>query len=589
VSLPESPELAAVRRSRAAGDEPLEVPTDGPLSSPDALHAFIEAKYGISIPRRAVCLEHGHCSPMDALYQFVTEQVHGAVWLAPRSGSKTMLSALVMLLNTILRPGTGGIAVGATEMHAKRIYDRLRDLLRMESGGREPQDHPDVRMSIESRTTWENGSVFEIVPSTMQAVNGPHYPVCLFDERELANDDVFEQSRNIAQSTPTKRAQNLITSTMKRAHGAMSKLVAEIRQDEAAGVEPTYRLFVWCWKEVTQNQAHCCRVANPDLPDDQKCNCDRVVKGTREDGSPRTFMDECGGSLARADGFLSLEDMQSRFKTNSRDMWESELCCLRPSTKGVILADWNRTRHGVKNWDPNPEYGPVFGGLDFGGTEPHCYVLVQLLRDEHTVRREGIEIVMPANSLVVFDSLYRAEIGLAELGDRIDALEDKWRTKYPDFRVAARWADSTGSGKVCRQTLAERRPRPIVTKPSTKDVAGSVTQMRELVAENRLFVDLVRAPMLADEIEAWSYKPNSDQPLDDFDHAVSATRYCAFGVRQVMRQNASLRAAKTGSGPAYARQTGYSESPWASSGGIAAPPRSHGVSWQSIRDELDNR
>src|SRR6266508_1637352 len=150
----------------------------------------------------------------------------------------------------------------------------------------------------------------------------------------------------------------------------------------------------------------------------------------------------------------------------------------------------------------------------------------------------------------------------------------------------ARLADSTGSGKVCRQTLAERRPRPIVTKPSTKDVAGSVTQMRELVAENRLFVDLVRAPMLADEIEAWSYKPNSDQPLDDFDHAVSATRYCAFGVRQVMRQNASLRAAKTGGGP-VAPQTGFSTSPWATVPNFDAaaphPFMGGGPTWDDIR------
>src|SRR5207249_155860 len=167
-------------------------------------------------------------------------------------------------------------------------------------------------------------------------------------------------------------AVDLLASAMKFAFGQMAKIIGECREAEGAGLDPPYAVRTWCWREVAASQAHCCRVADPDLPEDERCNCDGIVKGKWDDGSPRTFMDECNGVLARSAGYMSLHDLQRRFRTTTRDSWDSEMSCLRPSGEGLILRDFRAEQHTVTNWTPLG--GMIFQGIDWGGDEPHCIV-----------------------------------------------------------------------------------------------------------------------------------------------------------------------------------------------------------------------
>jgi hypothetical protein len=561
----------------ADGDE-LRMP-----ASESELHGFILERWGYDIPAVAICRERGHVSPMTALWEIFSETVTAGLWLAPRGGSKSFLEAILMMLDSIFRPGVDAVAVAATEAQAGRISDHLRQLLRHESGT-EPEEHPAIARAIDSKIVWRNGCQLEILPSTMKATNGPHTARCYADEIDLMAVDVFEQSRHISQESHGYVAVDLLASTMKFAFGQMAKIIGDCREAEGSGDEPPYQVRTWCWREVAKNVPNC-RCANPDLPEEEKCNCNKVVKGKRDDGSPRTFESECNGALARSAGYMSLHDLQRRFRTTGRDSWDAEMSCLRPSSEGLILRDFRAEQHTVTNW--TPQGGMIFQGIDWGGDEPHAIIWIERLRDEFTFTRNGIEVVMPVGSYVVFDSIYVANIGLDALADRLHEREDKWRAAVPDFRVALRFADETGSGRVCRQTWAERRSRPIITQRVGKDLLGSVKVMTELVGDDMFYVDRVRCPMLIQEIEQWHRKPGSDKPDDVFDHAVSATRYALWGAVRQKRSADKMYGGKTASGE-HRRSTGYGESPWASSldgDGSAAPHPFMGgsLTWDDIR------
>src|ERR1041385_5957066 len=79
----------------------------------DELHQWIKDNLKMDIPRVAVC--EGQKAPFDFLSDIYFERVTSAIAMANRGGSKTMLSAVIHLLNSIYKPGCESLSVGAIE------------------------------------------------------------------------------------------------------------------------------------------------------------------------------------------------------------------------------------------------------------------------------------------------------------------------------------------------------------------------------------------------------------------------------------------------------------------------------------------
>lgn len=209
---------------------------EGPTTD-DELHAWIKRELNIDIPRVAVC--EGHTSPFQFLADLYFRRMTSAVAMANRGGSKTMLVALLHYLSCTFRPGIEACSVGAIEAQARRAYLHMQRFLDIK--GRE-----NLSSNTMVDTRWKNGSRVEVLPGTISAVNGPHPQIVHVDEVELMDPDVFQESRQMSSTNGKYPAQDIITSTRKRGHGPMQKLIDSIKDAESKGLEPPYQLRVWC-------------------------------------------------------------------------------------------------------------------------------------------------------------------------------------------------------------------------------------------------------------------------------------------------------------------------------------------------------
>lgn len=512
----------------------------------DELWDHIKQVYGIEIPRVAVCDDH--VSPFDFLSDIFFERVISAIAVANRGGSKTFISALLHRLFSKFRAGCESATVGAIEQQSLRAYHALLALLKKEVGKPEAtvRDHPDVLKSVQRETSFRNDSKVEVLPGTVPAVNGPHPQKVHADEVELMDPVVFDESRNMSQSKNGIIAQDWITSTRKRAHGPMQKLLNEIIEAKRVGAIPPYEIYTWCIFETSQNVPNC-RIANPNLPEDQKCQCDKVVKGTWDDGSTRKFSDVCRGRLARSQGFAPLSDVHKLFRNNSREVWEAQQECSRPETAGLVLPMFSRERYGIKWYEPDPDNGPIYIGVDFGGTNPHAVNWYQVLNRDvfaysyNQSQDQDPMRLLKAGTRVGFDEVYISEVANTDVARLIWQHNDAWAIKYPNFRHRALFADP--AAKAARLEFA-KYDRPLGSKwMTTRDQKEHIKTVKDLLNSDRFVVDVNRCPMFCDEAEDWHYPKKKEEmiydpeiPVDDFNHCMANWRYTMSNLRTIERR-----------------------------------------------------
>lgn len=514
--------------------------------TPDELHAWVLTNLGVNIPRTAVC--EGHCAPFDFFCDAYFEKTHNALVMANRGGSKTFIVALLHLLNSKFKPGTDSLTVGAVENQARRCYMHLDKLVKKLG----PDEERQIAKSTQTDTLWKTGSRVEILPGTINAVNGPHPQKLHLDEVELFDPEVYQEAMNMPQSrmiegTDTMiKAQVIKTSTRKRGNGLMQEQINEIEEALLNGFKPPTDLYTWCIMETAKGVPNCACL-NPSLPEEQQCPCAGVPKGHWDNGSVRTLKDVCGGRLGKSTGWIPINDVINTFQSVSRPVWEAQQECKRPSNEGLVVPQFSRDRHTIRNWDAVPDYGPIFMSVDFGGTNAHAVNWYQVLRyDVKWHNAHGAEFTIPEGSLICFDGIYRSEIGNLQLAKMIVNRELAWRQRHRSWRVRVRFYDP--QAKAAKLDFARHSPPLRLVFYATREVKEHVKNIVELVDDDKFFVDAERCPDFIDEIESWHYpkqRPgmldDPEKPVDDFDHCMSNFRYCVANLRAIARYNDGKR------------------------------------------------
>ncbi len=527
----------------------------------DELHAWILKNLKMNIPREAVC--DGHQSPFEFISDLYFERVTAAVAMANRGGSKTASSAILHLLNSLYKTGCESLTVGAIEAQSKRAYESLKQFLIVHGGPDvfEPKDHPQIVRTIESETSFKNGSKVEIVPGTMSAVSGPHPQKVHADEQDQMPSDVWEQSRHMSQSKTIQnpdgtetviKAQDWVTSTRQRPFGPMQKLVDEINDAKKQGFKPPWELYTWCVYETGKNVPNC-MVANPDLPEDQHCGCDKIVKGKWDDGTPRRFNEVCKGRLAKSKGFVDLDNIHKRFQSSNQEEWEAQQECSKPETGGMVFKTWDLNRYGIKWYAPTPDLGPIVMGVDYGGgTTPSAVNWYQILAQDTLVygknqaRSEGPMKLLKAGTRVCFDEIYKAETGNIEIAEMILRKEKKYKEKYgKEWKVKWRFGDP--AVPTARFDYARVGVKPIIFV-CTRDIIEQIKTCNSILRDDLFAVDLETVKMFPIEAEAYHY-PNKrsgmeydmEKPVDDFNHTMSNFRYTMENLK-VLEKKGSITA-----------------------------------------------
>lgn len=412
-----------------------------------------------------------------------------------------------------------------------------------------------------------------VVSNTISAVNGPHAPKVHTDEVDIMDYGVYLESRNISQSLSyfvdgpngeqiemTIIAQDWITSTRKSASGLMQKLINDIEESERQGYKPAYKLYTWCFVESAKAVSNC-QVAFPDIPKEMDCGCDKVVNDKWDDGTPRLFVDICKGRLSKPDGFTPITDIHKRFEANDRNTWEAQQECSKPETGGMVFKAFDRTRMAIKWWEPRPEFGMIVQGVDFsGGTNPAAVEWVQILNRD--VRWWGADQaktdypnrLVKAGTKIIFDEIYKAEVGNMEIASMVIDREKGWRKIYPEFDVQFRFVDPSNQDN-------RRDWHAIGLKTHffcTRSIPEQCRTVNDLIKEDLLLFDSTRCIMLPLEMNAYHYPDsrvgmeyNKETPVDDYNHTVSAIRYTIENLKVIDRKGLSKVGLPMSSGGHY--------------------------------------
>lgn len=510
-----------VHRARAAAAKV------GPQTD-DELHAYIKEKWGIHVPRVAVT------PGMDAPFQMIADvyffRETSVIGVANREGSKTTNVAIIHALLARFFPGYEGISAGAIGEQTKRVYNALK-ALNKKFGSDQIEEQQATHIA------WKNGSVVEPKDGTDAQMNGPHSNLLHRDEVELFRRSAFAEADNITKSGITTDGRtipaiDILTTSRKKAHGLLQELLDSVEEARRNGTKAPYRVYTWGVGETIANQPNC-RMApeNQGRPPEELCNCNEYVNGKMHDGSARSLDKVCAGRFFKSDGWRPREpDITKKFMTNSPAMWEAQQECSKPATEGLILGDFSKETHGIRNWVPDPEYGNIYVGIDFGGTNAHAahwYQYVEKMCSAVGYSNEWV--IIPEDSYVVFDEVYSSDIGNNEFADQIKLREIDWKNKIAFFEVTERYADIAANA--ARRDFRKTHGMP-TTWRITREVNEHISMIQRLVSNERLYVDVDRCPMWIQEAEAWQWDDSGDKQLDTFNHAMSDARYAIANIER---------------------------------------------------------
>lgn len=516
----------------------------------EELHAWLITDLGIDVPRVAVC--EGHQDPFSFLADLYFERTEAALLMANRGGSKTFLVAVLHWLNSRFKPGCESATFGATEAQSLRAYAHLKHWIYDEEATRKSGKavlRPQVSSSLMRETQFSNGSKIEVLPGTPAAVNGPHPQKAHADEIELMDDGTWKESRNmtVSKRMPDGRLiipQDIATSTRKGPNGRMQKLIDEITQAIAEGFKPPRKLYVWCIKE-TAAQVKNCQVANPSLGDESKCPCHTVRKGEWEDGSPRLLRDVCNGDFSKSRGWQPFGDVVKQFTENDRETFEVQQLCAKPEMRHHYVPNFREEKHVIREFLPDPDNGPIFTSVDWGGTNPHAINWYQLIK--HEIDVVAFKQFDPENihwqrlhegTLICFDEIYIAEIGNEKLGELVKDREARWNQRLKDagvnkpFKVYERFADP--QGKAARMDWKAMGLRTVWH--TTREFEEHIKAVRDMFEDDLFVVDGDRCPMFIKEIHEWRADPKTGNQIDEFNHAMSNFRYAVANIKKIRKK-----------------------------------------------------
>jgi hypothetical protein len=255
------------------------------------------------------------------------------------------------------------------------------------------------------------------------------------------------------------------------------------------------RVIKWCLFEVLEK-----------CPPERECGrCD--------------LWDDCQGvAKERCDGYFPIDDAITMKKRVSLPMWQSEMLCRKPSTRGCVFPTFDPDVH-VKPAPSSIDAESLTLAMDFGFNAPFVCLWVQM--NERGVVHVIDEYIQPMRTLE----------------EHLDHLA---RRAWPTARVVA--CDPAGNGRndqtgASNVSLLRKRGYQVKTRKS--GIVEGLELVRAAIqpatGQPRLFVD-PRCARLIKSLRGYHYAAGgSELPVKDGenDHAVDALRY--YFVNQLKR------------------------------------------------------
>ena len=400
------------------------------------------------------------------------------VW-ANRGGGKTMLGAVVTLLDLMFKPGIQVRILGGSLEQSGRMYDHLKELL-----GR-----PLLKGIVKGEPTQRkielvNGSRVEILSQSQRSVRGVRVHKLRCDEVEEFDEDIWEAAQLVTRSgwcgDVWVNGSVEALSTMHRLGGLMGKLVEQGR-----------KVFRWNAIDVMQR-------------------CDRG------DCEVCELIDDCRGRGKNADGFMRVDDLICQIKRTSKGTWESEMMCERPRRDELVYPMFEKKAHAREVIDDvSRRERLVIGGMDFGIRSPAVFLLAEVSGEED---KKVVHVV---------GEYIESGMRLAEHVKRAEEMRKELGVGWPSWLGV----DPAGLARNAHTGMSDvsvLRERGYSVRSKRVRLAEGVELVRRMLEQEQLFVH-PRCVGLIDALRCYHFdlkhQFNDDPVKDGPDHACDALRY----------------------------------------------------------------
>lgn len=312
----------------------------------DYLREWARYVLKMKVPSSSFCT--GHDAPLAYLRTAWEQQADDVVVWANRGGGKTMLGAAATLMDAVYRPGTRIRILGGSLEQSERMFAYLRPMV----DGHFRDRLAKGRSSTGRVLRFANGSEIEVLAQSERSVRGNRVQKMRCDEVELFDPDVWTSCQLVTETRGESRGTLEIFSTMHRPHGLMQQIVAD-----ADGRQAT-RVVRWCvldaMEKCTKPASFC-----------KQCPLEPDCHGGLRDKQP--------GQI----GHYRIDDAIAARRRVSKELWEAEMLCKRPSRRGAVFPTFDREKHVAPL--SRRAGAKLYRSIDFGFVNP--FICLWLQRD----------------------------------------------------------------------------------------------------------------------------------------------------------------------------------------------------------------
>ena len=442
-----------------------------PFTSRDQLRAFLHYELGLHFPLTRVCACHD--SPFEYIARAYFEPASDQIVWAPRGGGKTRLAAVATLLDLLHKPGIAIRIIGGSLEQSLRMWEHLiPDLHRY--------DEIDTTSAGSGRrVTLANASNASAIPQSQRAVRGMRVQKIRCDEVELFDPEIWEAAQLATRSTARIAGTIEALSTFHRPGGLMSRII-----DRADATQ--VRVVRWCLLDVLER-----------CPESRQCaSC--------------PLFDDCQGiAKTKCDGHFKIDDAIKMKHRVSKQTWDSEMLCRRPSVDGCVFPSFDLQTH-VRE-DLGSGVSPLTLAMDFGFHNP--FVCLWIEDDGRVVH--------------VIDEYVQPQRTMSEHVQHIEARQWSRAVRITCDPAGASRNDQTAESNV---QLLKRSGYRVQTRRST--IVEGIELIRAALSpaagSPTLFIH-PRCKVLIRALQSYAYPCNAggELPLKDgvHDHPIDALRY----------------------------------------------------------------
>lgn len=332
-----------------------------PPKAKDELWNYVATYFGdeqgryFHIPRKAVM--PGHQAPFDFFCDAYFQKLRKGLVIAPRSGLKTSMEALLGFMWSLHLPKCTTGLIAAIKPQTAQAYAKIRHFIYNEGFS------PLIKDSLQSRTEFLNGSELACYVGTVTGVNSPHIFKLLVDEFDQIEpmEVVNEMQGMTRSSTDQIKQQTLYFSSWKKP----DYLVTTYKN-----LLPIENVYHWGCFDV----AKCVRKVDENGSILWPADCE-YCKDIKNPLHGLSFYEQCKGVCKKSDGYLDVSWYAENFITLPLRTWISQYMSLAPDIEDAAF-EWFDSSAITEEAAYDPNY-PYFLGLDFGSRDPSVAVFCQ--------------------------------------------------------------------------------------------------------------------------------------------------------------------------------------------------------------------